>query len=49
MKEQKRSERKFGKVEEQIDEIQPTEPNVIEEIQPEASSNPKIKRSKMEY
>ena len=30
-------------------EIQPTEPNVIEEIQPEPSSKPKIKRSKMEY
>ena len=49
MKEQRRLERKFGKIKEQIDEIQPTEPNVIEEIQPEPSSNPKIKRSKMEY
>ena len=49
IKEQRRLERKFGKVEEQIDEIKPTEPEVIEEIQPQLTSKPKINRSKMEY
>ena len=33
--------------EEQIDEIKPTEPEVIEEIQPQLTSKPKIKRSKI--
>lgn len=49
IKEQRRLERNFGKVEEQIEEIKPTETEIIEEIQPQQSSKPKIKRSKMEY
>ena len=49
MKEQRRLERKFGKVEEQIEEIKPIEPEVVEEAPPQPSSKPNIKRSKMEY
>ena len=49
IKEQRRMERKFGKVEEQIDEIKPTETESIEEIQPQTTSKPKIKRSTMKY
>ena len=49
IKEQRRLERKFGKVEEQIEEIKPIEPEVVEEAPPQLSSKPKIKRSKMEY
>ena len=49
MKEQRKFERKFGKIEKPVEEIEKIEDEIIEEIQPQEISKPKIKRSKMEY
>jgi hypothetical protein len=49
MKEQRKFERKFGKVQEEVEEIKQPKTDTIEEVQTQVSSKPKIKRSKMEY
>ena len=49
MKEQRRLERNFGKVEKNVEEIKTVEDEIIEEVQTQATTKPKIKRSKMEY
>ena len=49
MKEQRRLERKFGKVEDQVEKIEQPKTEIIEDFQPQINSKPKIKKSKMEY